>query len=193
MSRPSTAIMMMVTMFAVSSVFAGEPARAIVSVTKLVEQLTDTRETCKANEQAGDIERIAIGSPSMFHGIDSRSSWWPDARAAYLRYAVSTCVPQDIGSYVDLAASLYEDALSEEEMRAVLRFYKTDAGKKFSAISARLSAALNQKMYEESREVVKQGGIRFDSEMEEIKKRSNSSPDTPKNAKNGSRDTFQMK
>lgn len=127
----------------------------------------------------GDIERIAIGSPSMFQGIDSRSSWWPDARAAYLRYAVSTCVPQDIESYVDLAASLYEGALSKEEMMAVLRFYETDAGKKFSAVSVRLSTELNKKMYEESREMLKQGGIRFDSEMKEINKRSNSSTDNP--------------
>jgi hypothetical protein len=147
---------------------AGDLEFDLVSETKLGKQLTEAREACKANEQAGNIEGIAVGSPAMFHGINPKSSRWPDARAAYVRYAISTCVPRNIQDYVDLAASLYEKELSEAELKEVLKFYRTDAGRRFAAASSRLSTELNKKTYEESREGLKQGGIRFESDMQEI-------------------------
>lgn len=174
MSKSIRAIVLVVASIACGGANARDPASAIVATTKLGEQLTESHEACEASESAGDIESIAIANPSMFRGIDSRSARWRDARDAYLRYAISTCVPQNIQSYAESAASLYRDALNEAEMSAVLKFYASDAGKKFAEASLRLSSLLNKKMYEESRKVREEGAMRFESDMEKINAGSNS-------------------
>lgn len=172
-----SAIMILVVISLVSeSAKAAEPAASLVKFTGLKEQLIKAQETCVANERNGDIESIAIANPAMFHGINPQDLLWSDARASYIRYAASTCVPKDVQSYAVVAASLYERALNREELAAVLEFYRTDVGKKFAEVSARLSEAVNRKMYEESREALRQGGLRFESEMQEIVSRPDSTP-----------------
>lgn len=150
------------------SASAGELAPSVVAATKLSEQLSDAHNACMVSEEAGDIESIAVGNPSMFRGIDSRSERWSEARAAYLRYAVSTCVPSNVRRYVELAASFYEGILTEEEMSEIMKFYNSDAGKKFAEVSVRLASVLNKRMYEESREVREKGAARFESEIQSI-------------------------
>lgn len=147
---------------------ARDPASSVFKATRLDEQLVGARKACEANELAGDIESISAANPSMFYGINPESEDWPDARSAYLRYATSTCVPRNEHDYAELATSFYENTLSKEEMSAVLRFYDSPIGKKFAEVSLRLSSKLNQKMYEESRKVREEGGMRFDAEMKEI-------------------------
>lgn len=168
----SVAIIFLVAISIVSGhVSARDPAAEIFAATKLGEQLDDARESCEASELAGDIEGIAAANPSMFYEIDSRSAHWPDARAAYLHYAASTCVPQDIQSYANLSASFYRGALTEDEISAVLKFYESEVGKKFAQVSLRLSSAMNKKMYEESRNVREEGVKTFESKMKEISTR----------------------
>jgi hypothetical protein len=151
--------------FAGGGVKAGDTAHSVVAATKLAPQLSQAREACEAEERTADIESLAPGNPVLFYNTDSRSPRWPEIRDAYVRYAISACVPQDIQAYVDLSASIYESALSEEELMAVLRFYESDAGKKFAAVGDLVSTELNKKMHAERRETLERGGIRFDAEM----------------------------
>lgn len=172
MKKPVAMTMAAIVLVA-GSARAEDSARAVVEAAKVEEQLVNSQQACVVNEREGNIESIAAANPAMFRGIDARSALWSDARAAYIRYAVSTCTPKDIHGYTDLAASLYESELSDEGLKAVMKFYGTDVGRKFAALSVRLSVELNKKMYDESREAMKQGSIRFESEMQEIEQKKN--------------------
>jgi hypothetical protein len=168
MRKLLTLFALAIVVLANGSASAGELAPSVVAATKLGEQLSDAHDACTVSEEANDIESIAAGNPSMFRGIDSRSERWSKARAAYLRYAISTCVPNNVPRYVELVASFYEDALTEEEMSEILEFYNSDTGKKFAEISVQLTSVLNKRMYEESREVREKGAARFESEIQGI-------------------------
>lgn len=140
-------------------------AQALVEATQVAEQFTHARQVCESNERAADVESTAQAYPEIFLKIGPDDSRWTQARAAYVHYGVSTCVPQNIDDYVAEAVAMYEDALSEKELAEVNRFYASPAGKKYAAVSSAVSAKLNQRMHEESDQLRESGAKRLEAEM----------------------------
>ena len=104
----------------------------------------------------------------MFLKIGPEDSRWARARAVYVRYGVSTCVPQNIDSYMAAARAMYEDGLSEKELAEVNGFYASPAGKKFAEISSSVSAQLNKRMREESDQLRELEAKRLEVELLKI-------------------------
>lgn len=143
-------------------------AQALVDATQLAEQFMHAKEACERKERAMDVESIAQAYPDMFLKIGPDDLRWTQARAAYVQYGVSTCVPQNIDGYVAEARAMYEDALSEKELAEVNRFYASPAGKKFAVISSSVTAKLNQRMHEESDQLRESEAKRLEAEMLKI-------------------------
>ena len=142
-----------------------EGARALVNATQLAEHFMHAKEACEHKEQAVDVESIAQAYPDMFLNIGPDDPRWAQARAIYVQYGVSTCVPQNIDGYVTEAVMMYEDALSEKELAEVNRFYASTVGRKFAAVSSSVTAKLNHRMYEENEQLRESGARRLEAEM----------------------------
>lgn len=165
MGRLVVSTLLLVTSFSPN---ASERARDLVAATKLVSQLHASKEQCTRRESTIDVERIAASNPALFRGVIPGAERWPEVRAAYLRYAVQSCVPDDIEGYAKAASEVYATRLSDDEITVALKFFDSDLGRKFVAASTALSAQIGAQMQDESDDSIRRGSIKFNEELDVI-------------------------
>lgn len=122
-------------------------AKELVAKIGFAEQVADARDRCIESAAGSDVEEQYQINPEMFEGLTPSSERWGDVRDNYLSYLRSMCdiVPPD--RMTKVAEEVYADALSEEDLRSIIEFYETDAGKKYVGASIAVTRELNRLVY----------------------------------------------
>ena len=80
-----------------------------------------------------DIAAAYRASPAEFHGISPQSAYWPEVEQAWRDYYADRCAPQNDESPSAIIARRYAANLSTAELREVVAFQESPAGRAFIA------------------------------------------------------------
>jgi hypothetical protein len=80
-----------------------------------------------------DIGAAYRANPAEFHGISPQSAYWPEVEQAWRDYYVDRCGPQSDESPAAIIARRYAANLSTGELREVVAFQQSPAGRAFIA------------------------------------------------------------
>lgn len=92
----------------------------------------------EAEAMRADILVAYRAHPEDFHGISPRSTYWRDVEQAWHDYYVDRCAAQNEDSPAAIITRIYAANLSTEELREVVAFQESPAGRAFVA-AARLA------------------------------------------------------
>lgn len=110
-------------------------ARQLVDLGPDSSELQESAAACIPEAQTirADILAAYRANPKTFHGISPRSGYWPDVERVWRDYYVERCAAQGDESPAEVVARLYAANLSTEELRDVLAFQESPAGRAFAA------------------------------------------------------------
>lgn len=110
-------------------------ARQLVDLGPDTGDLQESAAACipEAKTIRADLLASYRANPKTFHGISPRSAYWPDVERIWRDYYVERCSERSDESPGEVVARLYAANLTTEELREVLAFQESPAGRAFAA------------------------------------------------------------
>lgn len=109
-------------------------ARQLVEAIQYKRMAADMNQRCGVLEgTARDPVRIFESNPNVFVGVTPKSAYWPDIVASHQRYMTKLCTAQSAEIMASFFARKFERGMSLEDLKALVAFYSSPAGKRFSA------------------------------------------------------------
>lgn len=122
-------------------------AKDLVSIIGFAEQAIDARDRCVESADRTNLEDQYRINPEMFGGLSPLSDRWAEVRENYVSYLRSMCDMVPPERMAQMAERLYAEALSEEDLKALLKFYEADVGRRYARASIAVSSKLNELVY----------------------------------------------
>jgi hypothetical protein len=109
-------------------------ARQLVEVIQYKRMAADVNQQCGVLEgTARDPVRIFESNPNVFGGVSPKSAYWPEIVASHKRYMTKLCTAQSTENMASFYARAFERGMSLEDLKALVAFYSSPAGKRFSS------------------------------------------------------------
>lgn len=89
-----------------------------------------------------DPKRIYASDQSYFGGVSPQSKYWPEIVATYAKYQAKACHSVTADDYVNFYAREYEKAMTENELRATVKFFSSPSGHRYNTASIAAGSAL---------------------------------------------------
>lgn len=127
---------------------AEHPDERIVLARQLVALSADGAgdATCVPSKEVGaDLAAAYRARPGDFHGISPQSAYWPEVKRAWHAARGDRCANPEESPAAILARS-YAEHLSTAELRQVLAFQESAAGRAFIAATEKARADLDQEL-----------------------------------------------
>lgn len=111
-------------------------ARQLVEVIQYKRMAADVNQQCGILEgTARDPVRIFESNPNVFGGVSPKSAYWPEIVASYKRYMTKLCTAQSAENMASFYAREFERGMSLDDLKTLVAFYSSPAGKRFSSIN----------------------------------------------------------
>ena len=84
--------------------------------------------------------------PFQFGGISPQSAYWPEVEQVYEKFGASACQVETAGPLSEVYVKVYAESLSVADLRAIVDFYASPAGKHLQDVEPAVSAALKPRL-----------------------------------------------
>lgn len=107
-------------------------ARKVVAAMQSERMFQDAFDQCMEKHTGGplDPESVWRADPKAFGGLAPGTKYWPEVEALYDRYRSEYCRSVKPDGLVELVVQRMAERTSEDDLRAALAFYSSDAGKR---------------------------------------------------------------
>jgi len=102
-----------------------------------------------------DPKRIYASDPNYFGGVSPQSTYWPEIVATYTKYQAKACHAVTADDYVNFYAREYEKTMTENELRATVKFFSSSSGRHYNSASIAAGTALQSFMVDKMSVAVK--------------------------------------
>lgn len=125
-------------------------------------------EQCLKQNAANDPKAVFQRNAFSFGGISPQSAYWPEIEKIFQNHQQRTCNHTTAAEFERFVGQYYADNLSVEELKSVIAFFDTGAGKHFSAASQGLNMALQKFEYDRRQKVEKEALANASDRIREI-------------------------
>ncbi len=136
------------------------PGEAIAADKELADKLTATiryedvmdsvLHDCIDKARATDVAALVSESPDLLGGIAPDSPLWPAARKAYLNMAIMSCQTFSKEKATAAVTRVLSEQLTNAEIKEILAFYDTPAGKRFIFATALANSVANRESVDDA-------------------------------------------
>ncbi len=112
-----------------------------------------------------DPKRIYALDPNYFGGVSPQSAYWPEIVSTYAKYQAKACQSVTADDYVDFYVREYEKAMTEDELKATVKYFSSPSGRRYNSASIAAGTALQSFMVDKMTVAV---GVAFKEAQTEI-------------------------
>lgn len=107
-------------------------AEEAVRLLKYEQIFASMRERCTLASETSDPTEFLNADPGQLSGITPQSPAWPKIVRIFREYQRSVCERLTEQEFIALFAAAYGEFLTEADFKAMIRFYRSPAGRKFA-------------------------------------------------------------
>lgn len=151
-------------------------ARQLVEILRYPDQIDNARNDCLALASTVKAEDKFAEDAGYFGGITPKSPYWSEIKELYESYYQIGCGYLDTAQIVSLLEDNLSRDLSDAELKEILAFYDTAAGKRFRDASYTASQKLSELMSKGYVDQLKEAERQYQAKLNDIVARFRKNP-----------------